>query len=101
MQKVVSINSELTRICYIEYLNRMSMNELAYWLVHSFTPTRYRDSNDVVEYACYRLTEINSADYVYEFINRLWGMFGELPGNFSKTDCSRIKKFRKLVYEKA
>lgn len=79
---MASINSELTRFAFMEYLNSMSASELAYWLVHSFTPKRYNDSNDVVFYACKRLVKVSTdKELVSEFIARLWGMHGEVKNN--------------------
>lgn len=91
---MTSINSELTRFCYIEYLNTMSNSELAYWLINSFSPTRYRDNNDVVEYACRRLYQISKTDIVTEFINRLWGMFGELPDHEPNIEYGNVVSFK-------
>jgi len=81
MQKVVSINSELTRICYQEYLDTLSTSELAYWLINSFTPMRYYDKHDVVEHACKRIKELvnHKNGLGEEFVSRLWGMHGMLP----------------------
>lgn len=79
MQKVVSINSELTRICYQEYLDTLSTSELAYWLINSFSPKRYNDNHDVIKYACDRISQLINNELASEFISRLWGMHGMLP----------------------
>jgi len=59
----------------------MSPSDLAYWLIETFTPHRYRaGEKDVVEYAVRRLYEINPDTLLaVEFFNRLWGMHGLEP----------------------
>lgn len=76
-----SVNSELTRFCYIEYLKTFSSSELAYWLINSFTPDRYRNKDDVIQWACKRMYDLVANDIASEFNDRLWGMHGELPDN--------------------
>ena len=75
---MTSIASELSKFIKTEYLESMSGSELAFWLIHSFSPERYRNKNDIVEYACHILSQkMNNPELFNEFIKRLWGMFGE------------------------
>lgn len=73
---MTSIASELSKVIKIEYLESMSASELAFWLIHSFSPKRYCDKNDIVNQACHILSQkINNPELFNEFIKRLWGMF--------------------------
>lgn len=80
-QKMTSIAAELLKIKRLEYLDSMSSSELAFWLIESFTPERYRaGDNDVVEYACKRLYKIASSHILAsQFYEKLWGMHGLEP----------------------
>ena len=58
----------------LRYLEQLSRSELAYWLIHSFSPDRYADINDHVKEA----TELLGDDELSkEFVFRLFGMFGQ------------------------
>lgn len=57
----------------------MSASELAYWLIHSFTPDIYRDINDPVKQACEMLKEKAGPELYGQFMVNLWAMHGLLP----------------------
>lgn len=78
---MTSINSELSRFAYIEYLKTFNASELAYWLINSFTPKRYYDKNDVIEWACKRMFELVSGELPVQFIAKLWEMHNETNNN--------------------
>ena len=76
-----TIAKELSRYLKIEYLESMEASELAFWLINSFTPDRYRaGSNDVIEQVCKLLFHKAKAPLmIVEFFNKLWGMHGVEP----------------------
>jgi len=75
-----TIASELSKHLKIEYLETLPSSELAFWLINSFSPERYRDSNDIVKLACRLMFKKCSQPLIAnEFIERLWGMHGQLP----------------------
>lgn len=79
-----------SKVLKLEYLETMSASELAYWLIHSFTPERYRDINDPVKQACEMLQE-KAIEFEYgQFIFNLWAMHGLLP------DSDNVVQFRRF-----
>lgn len=85
-----TIASELSKHLKIEYLETLPSSELAFWLIHSFSPERYRDSNDVVKAACQLMFKKSmQPTMINEFIERLWGMHGILP---DKDNVIEIRK---------
>jgi len=78
---MTSISSELLRINKMEYLDSLPYVDLAFWLIHTFTPDRYRAGNrDVVYYACKLFYDrASSSELAVEFYERLWGMHGLKP----------------------
>lgn len=93
---MTSIASELLKIKRLEYLDSMPSSELAFWLIESFTPERYRAGDaDTIEYACKRLYEIASSPMLAsQFYEKLWGMHGLEP---DKADFmhQNVVQFRK------
>jgi hypothetical protein len=92
---MTSIASELNKTARKSYIETMNNTELAYWLVQSFSPERYRDKNDVVEYACRLLYTRSRTSIVDEFIKRLWGMHGLLPDHEPNTMDGKVVSFRR------
>jgi hypothetical protein len=92
---MTSIASELNRTARQQYIETMNNTELAYWLVQSFSPARYRDRGDVVEYACRLLYTRSRTGIVDEFINRLWGMHGLEPDHAPNTLDGKVINFKK------
>lgn len=60
----------------LEYLESLSASDLAFWLVQSFSPQRYEDSEDCIREAIDLFKSKASSGLADEFVNRLWGMFG-------------------------
>ena len=58
------------------------------WLCFNFSPDRYRDGDkDQVQRACnVLLQKSNDVPLTVEFLNRLWGMHGELPEEIYNID---------------
>lgn len=76
----LSITDELIRVNKLEYLNQMSVSDLAFWLIHSFHPARYRDPNDYIKQACQMIVDKSSyPDVAQGLIDRLWAMFDMPP----------------------
>lgn len=76
------ISPALAKQLKLDYLHTMSMNELAHWLIHSFTPARYYNKNDVIKEACLLLCEQAGCKFGGELITKLWAMHGiEPPSN--------------------
>lgn len=95
---MTTLNLELSRVARLEWLNGMNAGDLAHWLVHSFTPSRYRDAQDVIEPACRLLYQkSNNPELVQEFINRLWGMFGQIPDYQANVEMGKVVSFRRNV----
>lgn len=78
---VTLIARELSNFIKLEYLESMEASELAFWLINSFTPERYRaGDSDVVEQVCKLLYyKSNNSLIIVEFFDRLWGMHGIEP----------------------
>ena len=95
---MTTISNELTRILKIEYLESLSSSDLAFWLINSFSPERYRDPEDVMEYAC-RLIYQKSHNplIVTEFLDRLWGMLGLVPDYAPNIYMHNVINFRKVA----
>jgi len=75
----------------------MPMNELAHWLVHSFSPDRYRNSQDVVEFACRLLFfKSNQPELIMEFVGKLWAMFGLEPDPAPYLKTAEILPFKRI-----
>lgn len=92
----VSIASELSKINKIEYLENLPNSDLAFWLIHSFTPERFRaDNRDVVKFAI-GLLYSRSPDklLIAEFVNRLWGMHGTEPDHCPDIFKSNVVSFK-------
>lgn len=68
-----------SKLLKLEYLETMSASELAYWLIHSFTPERYRDINDPVKRATEILQAKAGPELYGQFMVNLWAMHGLLP----------------------
>lgn len=92
----VLTNRELRKFTYCEYLNSMSVNELAYWLINSFTPERYRNPDDVIDYAI-RLIYYKSdqPELIRELYFRLWEMHKVEPDPVPYLDGARILPFKR------
>jgi hypothetical protein len=71
-----SINNELSKALKIQYLESLSYGDLAYWLIHSFSPERYKDLD--IQFACKQLYEYHP-EITVEFMYKLWAMFGREP----------------------
>lgn len=72
----ISINSELSKSIRIQYLESLPSSELAYWLIHSFSPERYKDVD--IQFACrliYQREPLITVDLMY----MLWAMFKRQP----------------------
>ena len=79
---MTSIASELSKVIKIEYLESMSASELAFWLIHSFSPERYHDKDDIIKEACGLFAhKVHDSKLAIEFVNRLWSMFGQVQNN--------------------
>jgi hypothetical protein len=92
-----SINSELFKIAKIQYLESMNASELAYWIIHSFSPTRYHDKNDIMEYACMLLYQrSNSPLLIAQFFDKLWAMHGLEPEYAPNIFMNNVVSFRKV-----
>lgn len=65
----------------LEYLTSLTGSELAYWLIHSFTPARFYAGDKDVIVRAFSLLSDKTSNHIFtsEFIERLWGMHGELP----------------------
>lgn len=95
---MTTISRELSRILKIEYLESLSGSDLAFWLINSFSPERYRDASDVIEYACRLLYQrSNDPHLIAEFLDRLWGMFGLLPDYAPNIYMHNVISFRKVA----
>lgn len=93
----VSIASELIRIQKLEYLEGLSLTDLAFWLINSFTPERFRAGNaDTIEAAIKILYE-RSHDklLIAEFVERLWGMHGLQPDYSPNIFQDNVISFRR------
>lgn len=96
---MTSVAEQVIRISKLEYLEGMSRNELAYWLIHSFSPERYRNIHDVVEPACRMMYRHGDEELITEFIHRLWGMHGLEPDYIPNSDkTGKVVNFRKNEY---
>lgn len=94
-----SIHNELSKFAYCEYLNTMSVSELAHWLVHSFSPDRYRNSHDVVEFACRLLFfKSNQPNLIREFVGKLWAMFGLEPDPAPYLNSAKVLPFKRISH---
>jgi hypothetical protein len=91
---MTSISSELFRISKIEYLESLPTCDLAFWLIHGFTPERYRDSKDVVKHACKVMYEKLPHDMTAEFFDRLWGMYGLEPDHAPEIFKTNVVQFK-------
>jgi hypothetical protein len=97
MQMKMTIHNELSRFAYCEYLNSLEANQLAYWLVHSFSPERYRNPDDVIEFAIRLLFfKTKQPELIKEFVGKLWGMFGLEPDPADYLQSAEVLPFRKL-----
>lgn len=95
---MTSISSELSRILKIEYLESLSSSDLAFWLINSFSPERYRDPSDVIEYACRLIYQQSQSPLIVtEFLDRLWGMFGLEPDYAPNIYMHNVVNFRKAA----
>ena len=92
---MTSIASELNHTARKMYIEAMNNTELAYWLVQSFSPERYRDKDDIVEYACRLLYTRSRTGIADEFINKLWGMFGVEPDHMPNSLDGKVVSFRR------
>lgn len=81
---MTSINSELSLIVKKQYLEQLSLGDLADWILHSFSPARYRAGNrDVIQFACELLYERSRKSLIsVQFIENLWAMFKLEPDRF-------------------
>lgn len=96
MQMKMTIHNELSRFAYCEYLNSLEVNQLAHWLVHSFSPERYRNPDDVIEFAIRLLYfKANQPELIREFIRKLWGMFDLEPDPADYLKTATVLPFRK------
>ena len=92
-----SIHNELSRFAYCEYLNSLEANQLAHWLVHSFSPDRCRNPDDVIDFAIRLLFfKSNQPELIKEFVGKLWGMFGLEPDPADYLQSAKVFPFRKL-----
>lgn len=73
-----SINSELSKSIRIQYLESLPSSELAYWLIHSFSPERYKDLD--IQFACKQLYKYHPQITV-ELMYMLWAMFNREPAD--------------------
>lgn len=97
MQQMNPVNKELSRFAYCEYLNTMSVNELVYWLINSFSPERYRNPDDVIEFAIRLIYfKSNQPELITELVRKLWGMFGLEPDPMNCLKTEVVSPFRKL-----
>ncbi len=93
-----TINNELSRILKIQYLESLSASDLAFWLINSFTPDRYRDRSDVIEPAIRLLFQKSHApELLNEFVERLWGMHGLVPDYQASIENGKVVAFRRNV----
>ena len=72
------INNELSKSIRIQYLESLPSSELAYWLIHSFSPERYKDVD--IQFAC-RLIYQREPLIAVELMYKLWAMFKREPGD--------------------
>lgn len=94
---MTSVMSEICRFQKIEYLESMRASELAFWLINSFTPERFRAGNkDVIETAI-RILYQRSLDkmLIVEFVDRLWGMHGMVPDYSPEIFRGNVVSFRR------
>ena len=90
------ISPDISRILKCAYLDSLSCTELAYWLIESFTPERYRaGDNDVIQYACESLYKRMRSTIAAEFIERLWGMHGLEPDYAPNIFHENVLEFRR------
>lgn len=96
---MTSITDELVKVGKLEYLETMSSSELAFWLIHSFSPDRYRaGNNDVIQPAIKLLYEMSIAPLIIvEFYERLWGMFGLKPDPAPHIFSNNVVQFKRNV----
>lgn len=98
MQNVLVNDNELGRFAHCEYLNSMCVNELAYWLINSFSPERYRNPNDVVEFACRLIFfKSNQPELIRELFIRIWAMHGLEPDPAPYFKTAEILPFKRAV----
>lgn len=80
----------------LRYLEQLSRLDLANWLIENFSPSRYHDENDCVEPAIRLLYLKADVDLTNEFVNRLFGMFGQLPDIEPNVECGQVVNFRRM-----
>ncbi len=78
------ISPSLHQSLKIEWLETLLTAEVAYWLVHSFSPKRYNDPNDVIAYALEMLHRKADTKLADEFEAQLWAMFNMERPNGTK-----------------
>lgn len=97
-QQTVSINSELSKFAYCEYLKSLEVSELVHWLIHSFSPERYRNSHDVVEFACRLIFfKSNQPELIRELFIRIWAMHRLEPDPAPYFKTAEILPFKRSV----
>jgi hypothetical protein len=69
------ISPDLHRSLKIEWLETLLPAEIAYWLIHSFSPERYNNPDDVIAYALTMLHRKANTKLADEFEAQLWAMF--------------------------
>jgi hypothetical protein len=70
------ISPHLHRSLKIQWLESLLAAEVAYWLIHSFSPERYNNPDDVIAYALTMLhNKSRCPKLADEFEAQLWAMF--------------------------
>jgi hypothetical protein len=67
----------------LEYLSQMSISDLAYWLIHSFSPSRFNNPDDYIKETIELLVDrVHNPALTNRFVDKLWAMHGmEAPSN--------------------
>jgi hypothetical protein len=97
---MTTIDAELSRILKIQFLETLLPSELAFWLIASFTPDRYRAGDrDVIHYACGLMyNNGNSNELISMFVTKLWAQFKIEPDELPCFDAyGKLIGFRKNV----
>jgi hypothetical protein len=86
-------NCDFFQILKFEYLESLPASYLAFWLIESFSPERYRDDKDIIKLAIRMLyAKANCPRLVDELVVKLWAMFGLEPDKSNVIKLERKNK---------